>query len=373
LKLPLLIAPTFEKRDEIELAVTEFNRRQNYFALSVVTANWITDTTEGKWIDQSQLFRELNQRLCDAYACVVVQSPLKWDLFADYKPKSLVISTADWETSFAPPSVSVYILFMLACGLVDLICDLPEDVSDSALHDPPIGCISDYNSDKNSIKATMIDAHVCDHCQRLLTEYGLEKEALDAVNEVLHLVSSQTRVYAKDVFKFVIGQALEADENLYIEYKGKTTGKPEDKIPKEALEYAVAFLNREGGKIFWGIRHPDQVVDGVKLNREKRDLLQQRISGHLHQIVPAISSTDYRLLTHPVRSLDGTPIRDLLVLELSVAPGDPTSLYKSANGKVWVKTPGGTQSLNDDQISSELRKRSSKVPTDFESEPKIHN
>ena len=56
----------------------------------------------------------------------------------------------------------------------------------------------------------------------------------------------------------------------------------------------------------------------------------------------------------PVRSLDGTPIRDLFVLELSVAPGDPTCLYRSANGRVWVKTPGGTQVLNDEQINSEL-------------------
>jgi hypothetical protein len=359
LELPILIAPTFEKRDEIELAVTEFNRRQDYFTLSVVAADWITDTTEGKGIDQSQLFRELDKRLCD-YACVVVQSPIRWGLFADYKPKSLVISTAEWETNFAPPSVSVYILFMLACGLVDLICDLPEDVSDSALHDPPIGCISDYNNDRDSIKATMIDAHVCERCQRLLTEYGLDKEALDAVNQVLHFVSSRTQVYAKDVFRFVIDQEIEADENLYVEYKGKTTEKPEDKIPKEALEYAVAFLNREGGKIIWGVRHPDHVVDGVRLNRKKRDLLQQRISGHLHQILPPISVTDYRLLTYPVRSLDGTPIRDLLVLELSVARGDPTCLYKSANGRVWVKTPGGTQLLNDEQISSELRTRSLK-------------
>jgi hypothetical protein len=306
LELPILIAPTFEKRDEIELAVTEFNRRQDYFVLSVVAANWITDTTDGKGIDQSQLFKELNKRLYDTYACVVVQSPLKWGLFADYKPQSLVISTADWETSFAPPSVSVYIIFMLACGLVDLICDLPEDVSDSALHDPPIGCISDYNNDRDSIKVTMIDAHVCERCQRLLAEYRIDKDALDAVNQVLHFVSSQTQAYAKEVFRFVIDQQIEPDEDLYVEYKGKTTGKPEDKIPKEALEYAVAFLNCEGGK------------------------------------------------------MDGTPIRDLLVLELSVAPGDPTCLYKSANGSVWVKTPGGTQSLNDDQISSELRKRSLK-------------
>ena len=358
MEVPLLIAPTFEKRYEIELAVDQFNRQQRYFSLSVVTANWITDPTEN-WIDQSQLFVNLRKHLGDTHACIVVQSPLKWDLFADYKPGSYVISIANWETSFAPPSVSVYILFMLACGLVDLISDLPEDVSDAALHNPPIGCISDYNSEKDSIKISMIDAHVCDRCQLLLAEYGLDKEALDAVGQVLRFVSSETRAYAKDVFKFVAGEAMDSEENLYLEYKGKITGRPEDRIRKEALEYAIAFLNREGGKILWGIRHPDHVVNGIKLSGKKRDVLQQKISAILHHhIVPPISSTDYRFIIHPVHNPDGTSVPDLVVVELSVGPGDPAFLYRSASGSVWVKTPGGTQILNEEQIESELRKRS---------------
>ena len=43
------------------------------------------------------------------------------------------------------------------------------------------------------------------------------------------------------------------EETRFYEFKEIKGGKPADSITNTADEYAVAFFNREGGRIFWGI------------------------------------------------------------------------------------------------------------------------
>jgi Putative DNA-binding domain len=356
--IPVLVSQSFENLPQVERVIDSVNREQSHFRLSLVTADWIPDGGNKKWIDQYRLFPEIEKRLGNEPACVIVQNPLKLDFFSDYKPGVYIFSTADWNTKYAPPPLETYLIYMLACGLVDLACELPEEVGDSVLHDPPIGCISDYNSDKSSIRFSMMNAHICEACKSVLLAHGLQEQALNCTEEILSFVRTAMKPYIKTVFMFIAGQPVSLEETLYAEFKEVISRKPAEKITKEAEEYAIAFLNREGGRIFWGIRDGDRVVDGVRLDHSQRDAIRRWISERLAQIQPSRSQTDFHLEIHPVRDEHGLAIADLNVVELAVAPGNPEDLYATSGGDVWVKTPGGTQKLSYNQKVAEIRRRS---------------
>jgi hypothetical protein len=359
MEIPVLLSRSFENLAEVERAMQEINRLQTCFALSLMFVDWIPEACNKKWLDQNKIFVDIEKRLGDEPVCAVVQSPLKLDYFADSTPHIYIISTADWNTKYAPPPLELYIIFMLACGLVDLACRLPDDIGDALLHEPPIGCISDYNSDKTSIRVSMTNPHICERCRTALLDHGLSAQAFDATNQILRFVETAMKPYVKSVFMFILGQPIDFEETLYSELKGITSKKPEARIVDEAEEYAIAFLNREGGRIFWGIRS-DRIVEGVKLDSSQRDLVRQLISQKLAQIQPSRPQTDFHLEIHSVRDDEGNAVADLNVIELAVARGNPEDLYASAKSESWIKTPGGTQKLNYNQKVAEIRRRAMK-------------
>src|SRR6185369_4695481 len=114
----------------------------------------------------------------------------------------------------------------------------------------------------------------------------------------------------------IFGMLLEIEETREYEFKEVTSNRPLDTIANTADEYAVAFLNSEGGRIFWGVRDTDRVVVGVKLAFDERDRLRRTVTNKLGAIRPAIDPTAYRLELHSVEHPDG--VSDLVVVELVV-------------------------------------------------------
>ena len=64
-------------------------------------------------------------------------------------------------------------------------------------------------------------------------------------------------------------------------------------------EYAVAFLNSEGGRIFWGIRNDDRITVGVTLDDQQRDEVRRKVSEKLWGIRPPISDEDWDIEVSP--------------------------------------------------------------------------
>lgn len=188
LDVPVLVSQSFEKLPELERAIDVVNREQDYFHLSALVADWIHVGGKKKWIDQYQLFAEVEKRFANVPVCVIVQNPLKMDLFCDYKTNIYVLSTADWIEKYAPPPLEIYLIYMLACGLIDLACELPEDTVGWDSHEPPIGCIYDYCSDKATAKFSMSKAFICAPCKKALARYGLTKQVLKATEQILAYV-----------------------------------------------------------------------------------------------------------------------------------------------------------------------------------------
>jgi hypothetical protein len=127
-----------------------------------------------------------------------------------------VISTADWEQHFAPPSLRCYLVYQIAQALVPMEADLTEEMLLRLVHEPPIGCMHDLNARKPEIKYGMRAGNMCPACEGGLREFGVDPSALDAVRRILSVVRDEAigRPRIVDPFAaFVVMRFSQNDEN----------------------------------------------------------------------------------------------------------------------------------------------------------------
>lgn len=66
--------------------------------------------------------------------------------------------------------------------------------------------------------------------------------------------------------EFVLNHEVLIEETRHFEFKEiKSIAGAVDSIVNSSDEYAVAFLNGEGGRVYWGIRDKDRIVVGIRL------------------------------------------------------------------------------------------------------------
>jgi len=151
--------------------------------------------------------------------------------------------------------------------------------------------------------------------------------------------------------KFVLEQAVEIEETRYYEFKEVKGSGPIDAIKNAADEYTVAFLNSNGGRIFWGIRNNDRAVVGVKLDSEQRDKLRRIVVDKLSTIQPPSSPEFYSLELHPVYAPEGkSVVMDLYVIELTVPQPLGGMPYSTGSGAFFCKTESGIQELKGQRL-----------------------
>jgi SAM-dependent methyltransferase len=155
--------------------------------------------------------------------------------------------------------------------------------------------------------------------------------------------------------KFVLHQPLPIEETRHYEFKELKGANPVNPIKDAADEYVVAFLNNEGGRIYWGIRDSDRVVVGVRLTYAQRDEIRRVVTEKLTKIQPAVAPTAYRIELHQVYDQD--VLSDLYVVEVTVPRVSSTELYFTSKGDAWVKTDGGKKRLIGPEILEEYRRR----------------
>jgi len=155
--------------------------------------------------------------------------------------------------------------------------------------------------------------------------------------------------------KFFLHRPLQIEETRHYEFKEIKGASPVNRIKDAADEYVVAFLNSEGGRIYWGIRDSDRVVVGVRLTYAQRDEIRRVVTEKLTKIQPAVAPTAYRIELHQVYDQDVIP--DLYVVEIVVPRVSSTELYFTGKGDAWVKTDGGKKRLMGPEILEEYRRR----------------
>ncbi len=224
-----------------------------------------------------------------------------------------------------------------------------------------IGC----DSSKDAIDITV---------QRLGREFGETERIFRMLNSAdvsgMPVIPTEFKRIAIDVddltsgagFEFVLNQQVPIEETRHFEFKEirSSTGAV-DSIVNTSDEYAVAFLNSEGGRLFWGIRDKDRVVVGVRLNDRERDKVRRDVSSKLNQIEPRVDPSRYRIEIHKVRDEQGRhPIPDLCIVEMIVPAPQSAGPFYTGGGDAWVKIDGGKQKLKGVALTDFIKQRLSK-------------
>ena len=140
--------------------------------------------------------------------------------------------------------------------------------------------------------------------------------------------------------RFIQGAPVPFEETIFYEFKEIRSRNPASRIEEVSDEYAVAFLNRQGGRIFWGIRDSDRITIGVKIDERARDDIRVKVSNKLGTIQPPISPEHWQLEFHNVYDLQGETVEDLWVIELVVPPPQERGVFYTGSGKLFVKDNG---------------------------------
>lgn len=156
---------------------------------------------------------------------------------------------------------------------------------------------------------------------------------------------------------FILNEKIHIEETRHYEFKEITGNNPVKTIENAADEYAVAFLNSEGGRIYWGVRNEDGVVVGVNLDYRQRDEVGKAINVKLSQIQPPTAPSSWRLEFHKVYKAR-KPVEDVFVVELIVPrSSNPNILFATGKGEVFVKTDSGKKRLSFMEMQAEIAKR----------------
>lgn len=207
----------------------------------------------------------------------------------------------------------------------------------------------------------------------ICSDTAIEMEQTDGIQFVINLInlllnyqSERLRFYEpKDKVNiitnkipptFTLNKPVFLEENRLFEFKEIKGQNPGHSIQSIADQYAVAFLNREGGSIFWGVRDIDRVVVGIKLDYSQRDEIRRVVTEKLTQIQPPIAPSSYRIEIHSVHD-EGKLVPDLCVVELSVPQVHTKDLYATGKNEVYIKTDAGKKKLTISEIQAEILKR----------------
>jgi DNA modification methylase len=157
--------------------------------------------------------------------------------------------------------------------------------------------------------------------------------------------------------RFVLNKPIPLEETRHYEFKEVKGANPVGAIKNTADEYAVAFLNSEGGRILWGVRNEDRSAIGVPLNYRDRDEVAKAIDSTLCRIQPSLPPSSWHLDFFPVYDEDSA-IEDLWIVQLVVPrPSDGKVLYGTGSGDAFVKTSSGKKKQSFSELQAEVIRR----------------
>jgi len=152
---------------------------------------------------------------------------------------------------------------------------------------------------------------------------------------------------------FVLGAFVSVDETRLLELKEVKGPNAIRAIVDVADEYAVAFLNSEGGRVLWGIRDADKMIVGVELTPADRDRLRRDITGKLGEIQPQLDPSRFKLTIHPV--INGGP--NFAVVELEIPAGKSNKPFYTGGHECFVRTDGVKKKLSGQQLTDWILSR----------------
>lgn len=196
-------------------AITLVNASQNYYKLEVASEAIELPCNNGL-INAEQARHHIHTAYPDDNIICVTSNRFDDNWFSHEYRECSIVTTADWEEYFAPPSLRAYLLYQFAQAILSFEADLSETMLLRLVHEPPLGCMNDLSRQKPDIKIGMVAGNLCPQCESVLLRYGLEQRSLDAIRSMLGLVRQEALGRPKIIdplAAFVIMRFTYNDEN----------------------------------------------------------------------------------------------------------------------------------------------------------------
>lgn len=160
-----------------------------------------------------------------------------------------------------------------------------------------------------------------------------------------------------DEFKYIQGKELKIFEDRHNEFKD-TKAKNFDisMACQNIATYVSAFLNTEGGKIYYGISDSG-VVSGIKLVRRTRDLFTQSLDGILNRFDPPLRPDLYKITYQPVYAANHEPLNNTYIIEIEVKQGYSSDIYFTHKKEAYIRRDSSVNLLKGPALIEFSRRR----------------
>lgn len=258
MKIKVICHRNNHRKSQLKKAINILNGAQNYFHFELITTENSDVCVENRinW-ERFCNTRKAHPAEMMEHIIYITEKPFDDNWFSHEECSWAIITTYDWETRYAPPSLSTYIVYQVAQAAVSFVADLNEDMEMRMVHDRAEGCMFDFCARKPDIKLGMVGGTICPRCRSVLFQYGVEEKALSAVERILYYVRQEA-----------IGRPILLDENAAFIVMRFSTNDENDNAYKYGIEPALAELNIK-------CRRADNAVTVGQLFEKVRNLIEK--------------------------------------------------------------------------------------------------
>ena len=213
MKIEIICNNGNSRKRQIEKAVSALNALQNYYCFKLLYDDHF-DSTIDNYINWDSFYKKhLSEHRFKVY---ITEKPLDDNWFSHESNTFSLITTADWEREFAPPSLCSFIIYQIAQAAINFHSDLTEQMSFRLVHDRTQGCMFDFCLLKTDIKLGMVAGTICPSCKSALMRYGAEEKAIDAIERILNYVRAESigkPIVFNENSAFIVMRFSKNDEN----------------------------------------------------------------------------------------------------------------------------------------------------------------
>jgi len=180
----LMVSVAITKLNEIEdldekILLEELNSQKEIEYFFIDSGRYKNPTTFKSFSEYFQLLDDIAKRHKIERVIGITSNYLPSNYFSesDYRGTS-IIGTYDWNKIYAPPSVTVYLIFQIVAQ--SLVLFGKEDI----YHRETRGCIFDYKMNKEDIYLSLKSGLICDDCKNELKNKIPEKY-IEAAERIL--------------------------------------------------------------------------------------------------------------------------------------------------------------------------------------------
>jgi hypothetical protein len=191
MKVGVLVRRNSRNVDGVIRAANIANRLQPDFEFEVKQVGWL-QKGNGE-LRPKDVVQRVKEKHAGKHLIVVISPPLVGD-YLDYARRGMnIVSTADWDSRFAPPPLAIYVLFQFADAAASFVADLsPRQVHRRMRHNGFRACIFNSTEGRRRFLSVLIAGYICADCRARLREGGVSDAQLDSIGHLLSYVRDFT-------------------------------------------------------------------------------------------------------------------------------------------------------------------------------------